>query len=147
MLLAAASVTVTGCVTVSPAPGMKLGPAADPSRPTLSGVRQQPTRQTDSSTGSWSPSPSGASSTARPSPDRTGVSPAVGSAEQQPFPGRADPPAHHRAPHSARHPEHHSLPLPLRHPGIGRLCSLGQTYGRWVGDGEAARICRRTYGD
>lgn len=137
VLIAAAS-AVTGCTTVpsQPAPG----PSSAPALPVLPlpqdrTVVRQPDQQS-LATVPVEPEPGPRTSAAAPaSPQhvrrhhraRTPVAPA----ERDPVP------AAKAAPH----------PRPAASlPGGAGVCALGETYGGWAKDSDAARICHESYG-
>ncbi|MFJ5614059.1 hypothetical protein ACIQCJ_32365 [Streptomyces sp. NPDC093221] len=68
------------------------------------------------------------------------------SAGQGPRPGPE--PRHRPVPRSRSVPPPRSLPRgpAAALPGAADVCALGETYGGWAKDGDAARICRQSYG-
>ncbi|WP_405735188.1 hypothetical protein OG607_42155 [Streptomyces sp. NBC_01537] len=133
VILAAAS-AVSGCVTVSqPAPGSGGGLISGQVAPSGAGgpapIVQAPAHE---ALASVRPEPSG-----KPRPKdahRQHVAPPV----RPQHPAAAPAPA----PRSAK-------PRPrAAAPGAGaaNVCDMGEAYGGWAGQGDAARICRQAYG-
>lgn len=139
VVLAAAS-AVSGCVTVSqraPGPGPVSGPASGPvsgpaapsaaARP-ASPIVQAPAHEVLASV--------------RPEP---AAKPKPKAASRQ----RVAPPAQaeRRAAAPAPAKPRHRLRVAAPPAGGVHVCDMGETYGRWAGQSDAARICRQAYGN
>jgi hypothetical protein len=129
VILAAAS-AVSGCVTVSqPAPGsggaLISGQVAPPSAGGPAPVVQAPAHE--------------ALASVRPEPART------------PRP-KAAPRRHVAPPVRPQHPaagpadQRPRVAVPRAGTGAADVCDMGEAYGGWAGQGDAARICRQAYG-
>lgn len=145
--MAAASVVVTGCVTVSQSPPAK--PPARPVRPASESpgllLRQRPTGRTvTTSAPAASGLPGKAPAPGAPEPDRPAP----------PMPHdrvrRGHDPAGHPGGRPAARPAapdaRETVPAGVRHLGHPDVCALGQQYGRWAPGSAASLICRQTYG-
>ncbi len=137
MVMAAASVVVSGCVTVSPDQPAKLrAPTAlPPGQSPVPLLQQRPNRQTVMTTASPAPQ-SGSSAASRP--DRPTAHGAAGSGNPPETAPRHDGHGRHGA---SGHIGGHAVPR------MGSdVCALGQAYGRWGLDSDATQICQQVYG-
>ncbi|MEU6345628.1 hypothetical protein ABZ883_32270 [Streptomyces sp. NPDC046977] len=127
----AAMAAVPGCVTVSEGrPGAPL-PASVPSRPPGT-VREVPVVQAPLLEALTTVPPERFPSSPAPRTHR----PAVPAAPQR-----------HRAPAApAPPPRRTSVPAAPRAGDGADVCAWGERYGGWAAGGDAARICRDTYG-
>lgn len=132
VLLVAVCAAAAGCTTVSAPPPRGQAPrtAGRPDRPDDWTVKPSPPHEV---LGTTRPDRR-ASATASPGPAPTA----------RPYtPAHRDRPTapHRRQPRSAP-PTAIRFPVP----GGGYVCALGETYGDWAADSQAARICRQAYG-
>lgn len=151
MALAAASFT-TGCVNISVRPA---APSTAPGTPQQHAreVRPRPAHESVATIGPARPAPpdepdSQSRSPREPAPRRS-AGPEPAAPAQRSDREAAEPPTEEvRHPHPAAPPHAPAGPVVPDQQPSGRtdICALGQLYGRWSPNSDAARICRQTYG-